>query len=86
MPLYFFHITNGTRAFRDLEGVDLPDVRAAHDYALADARDMMKRDRSGCEDWSVWTFEIVDEFGRYALTVPFSEAEDGGNRDGAKPA
>ena len=86
MPLYFFHITNGTRAFRDPEGVELPDVRAAHDYALADAHDMMRRDRSGCEDWSAWTFEITDEFGRYALTVPFSEAEDGGNHNGTKAA
>ena len=77
MSLYFFHVTTGTRAFRDPEGVDLPNIRAAHEYALADARDMMRRDRSGREDWSVWTFEITDEFGRYALTVPFSEAGDG---------
>ena len=82
VPLYLFHIRTATREFRDSEGVDLPDIRAAHEHALAGARDMMRRDRTGSEDWSSWTFEIMDQFGRYALTVPFSEAGRGGLRSG----
>ena len=82
MPLYYFHMTNGLRAFRDYEGVELPDLRAARRHALADARDVIERDRSGSEDWSLWTFEITDEKGAYALTVPFSDAErrNGGDK------
>jgi hypothetical protein len=82
MPLYHFHTTNGIRAFRDYEGVELRDLRAARSYALADAWDIMKRDRSGSEDWSLWTFEITDEKGAYALTVPFSDAENNDETNG----
>ncbi len=87
MPLYYFHMTNGLRVFRDYEGVELPNLRTARTYALADARDVMHRDRSGSEDWSLWTFEITDEKGAYALTVPFSDAEkDDGAGGSVKPA
>jgi hypothetical protein len=87
MPLYYFHMTNGIRAFRDYEGVELPDLRAARSYALADARDAMRHDRSGSDEWSLWTFEITDEKGAYALTVPFSDAEsDNGTNGGVRTA
>ena len=84
MPLYYFHMTNGLRAFRDYEGVELPDLKAAHCHALANAQHVMKQDRSGSEDWSDWTFEITDGEGRYVLTVPFVDALGGGA--GAKAA
>jgi hypothetical protein len=87
MPLYYFHMTNGLRVFRDYEGVELPNLRTARTYALADARDVMQHDRSGSEDWTLWTFEITDEKGAYALTVPFSDAEkDDGAGGSVKPA
>ncbi len=79
MPLYYFHITNGKRAFRDPEGVELSDLRAAHDYALEDARDLIRRHSFGHDALTDWTFEITDACGRYVLTVPFAEAEDGGS-------
>ena len=86
MPLYYFHMTNGLRVFRDYEGVELPNLRTARTYALADARDVMQRDRSGSEDWSLWTFEITDEKGAYALTVPFSAAGNGNGTEGGRKA
>ena len=86
MPLYYFHMTNGLRVFRDYEGVELPNLRTARTYALADARDVMQRDRSGSEDWSLWTFEITNENGAYALTVPFSDAGNGNGIDGGTKA
>ncbi len=80
-------MTNGIRTFRDYDGVELPDLRAAHNYALADARDVMQRDRSGSQDWALWTFEITNESGAYALTVPFSAARNGtGISEGTKAA
>ena len=60
---------------KDYEGMELCDLRTARSYALAEARDVIKRDRSGDGDWSLWTFEITDEKGAYALTVPFADAE-----------
>lgn len=86
MPLYYFHITNGREAFRDPEGVELRDLRAAHDYALADARDMIRENPLGGQAWAEWTFEITDACGRYVLTVPFAEAEDDGNGRDARAA
>ena len=86
MPLYYFHTTNGRRFFRDLEGVELRDLRAARDYAVEDARDVIRQNPLGDHAWADWTFEITDECDRYLLTVPFSEAEDDGIGRSAKAA
>ena len=85
MPLYYFHVTNGLRAFRDYEGVELPDLKAALYHALADARDIMEQDRFGSKDWSSWTFEITNGEGRYALTVPFADVMRGPGTEAQTP-
>ncbi len=79
IPLYYFHMTNGRNAFRDRKGEELRDLRAAHDYALEEARDVIRQTPLSDQAWTEWTFEITDECGRYVLTVPFAEAEGGGS-------
>jgi hypothetical protein len=41
MPKYFFHMRAGTEFVEDTEGVDLPDIAAAHAEAFQAAREMM---------------------------------------------
>ena len=81
MPFYHFHLTDGVRAFRDRNGVELHDLEAAHIYALTKAQAVMHYDRSG-EDWSHWAFKITDEKGADALTVPFADAESDNGTNG----
>jgi hypothetical protein len=41
MPMYLFHVNDGHGAADDQEGLEFPDDRAARDYAVAAARDML---------------------------------------------
>ena len=77
MPRYFFNTryrpgADGVAV--DPEGDELPDVNAAREHALAQARIMIARTRTDMvRDWMVCAFEIVDEDGQPVLTVPFSD-------------
>ena len=77
MPRYFFNIRyrpgpDGLAV--DPEGDELADLKAAREYALAQARDMIKRTRTDLvRDWMVCSFEILDDKGQPVLTVPFSD-------------
>ena len=77
MPRYFFNVRyrsgpNGLAV--DPEGDELADLKAAREYALAQAQDMIKRTRTELvRDWMVCSFEILDENRQPVLTVPFSD-------------
>jgi hypothetical protein len=77
MPRYFFNIRHrsGPAGLAvDPEGDELADVNAAHAHALSQARTMITRERlTFIRDWTVCSFEIVDEQGQPVLTVPFSD-------------
>ncbi|TXN72831.1 hypothetical protein [Methylobacterium sp. WL6] len=84
MPRFFFsvrHREGPSGLAIDEEGDELPDVAAARDHALSEARKMIARDRlTMIRDWMVCSFEVTDEAGTHVLTVPFSETvplEDG---------
>ena len=77
MPRYFFNTRYRPGADGlavDPEGDELPDVNAAREHALAQARIMIARTRTDMvRDWMVCAFEIVDEDAHPVLTVPFSD-------------
>lgn len=77
MPRYFFNIRHRlgpTGLAVDPEGDELPDVNAAREHALSQARIMIARDRhTFIRDWMDCSFEITDEDGQLVLTVPFSD-------------
>jgi hypothetical protein len=77
MPRYFFSLRYrpgpGGLA-EDHEGDELPDVNAAREHALSEARDLIARGRSATiRDWTVCSFEVTDEQGQRVFTVPFSD-------------
>jgi hypothetical protein len=77
MARYFFslrHRPGPGGLAEDHEGDELPDVNAAREHALSEARDLIARGRNETvRDWTVCSFEITDEQGQPVLTVPFSD-------------
>ncbi len=69
MPLYFFHLSNGAESLPDEEGVELAGVEAAHDEALAAARELTDADNGDRKRWSGWCIDIVDAAGAHLLKV-----------------
>ncbi len=69
MPLYFFHLINGAESLPDEEGIELADVEAAHDEALAAARELTDADSGDRKRWSGWCIDIVDAAGAHLLKV-----------------
>jgi hypothetical protein len=69
MPLYFFDVDDGSEHSPDIEGVDLPNLRAAQVEATALAGEML-RDRQH-EFWDVrsWTMTVTDEQGATLLVI-----------------
>ena len=74
MRRFFFHVVDGTGTALDENGLDLGDVRAARDVAVAGARDILAAEiRDGRIDLS-WRIEVADGGGEVVLSLPFSDA------------
>ena len=81
MPRYFFnlwHRTGPGGLAQDHEGDELPDLDAAREHALMEARGLIARGRNeAVRDWTACSFEVTDERGRRVLTVPFGDTVPG---------
>ena len=66
---YFFNIRDARGVIRDEEGMELADPTAAHDAALASARDIVMEDiNAGATLVARW-IEVADEKGRVLKSV-----------------
>jgi hypothetical protein len=74
--LYYFNIRTGGGLVEDPEGDTYPDLRAAREEALAEARDMIAEGDQIGEDRRSWRFEITDRANQHVLTVEFLEGLD----------
>jgi hypothetical protein len=73
MPRYFFHLRNSVDA-EDYEGLELPDVGAARERAVAYALDMTAA--SVLEQRKInlhHRIEVADEQGQTVITVEFGD-------------
>ena len=72
------HIHGRDAAIPDSEGVELPDLWAAYDYAVEDARFLVEKRMLGLgyKQWQRWRVEVTDDAGRQVLAVPFAQAID----------
>jgi hypothetical protein len=72
MIRYFFSLMN-EQPFDDTDGLELPDLTAAHEEAVGFARDLMRL-KPKRQDWSNWAVCVTDEDRKTVLNVPFTEA------------
>lgn len=71
MPVYFFHVDNGSLS-PDQDGTELPDVEAARAEAVALAGALL-RELDG-EFWAHgrrWTMHVTDDQGRLLFSLHF---------------
>lgn len=72
MPLYFFHVDNGTFA-PDLTGSELLDLQAARVEAVRAAGDMINNTRDTF--WNhkePWSMHVTDDASRLLFTLQFN--------------
>lgn len=74
MKRYYFHLHECGRSVRDDEGAMLPDVDAARERAMVEARSIMCAEVSEGRLCLNCNIEVLDEAGRLAVNVPFKEA------------
>ena len=73
MPRYFFHLYNDVISM-DEEGVDLPDLEAAHANGIREAREMMVETVGEGRINFSHRIDIADESGAVVDSVTFGEA------------
>ena len=85
MPLYYFHLCNGSGFVEDEVGTEVADLAAAREHAIAGLRDIMAGEmRVG--QLNVASFvEIEDEHHKLVMTVPFVEAVNVSTQHGKRP-
>ncbi len=71
--LYYFNIRTEDGLVEDPEGNTYPDLRAAREAAVAEARDMIREGDQKGEDRRSWSVEIMDRANQQVLIVAFSE-------------
>ncbi|MEA2949654.1 MAG: hypothetical protein QOI40_4984 [Alphaproteobacteria bacterium] len=73
MPRYFFDVVDDKKIY-DKKGVTLPNEKAARQYALKFARELIasKSDLLG-ESWEAWSIQVCNGKFDRILRVPFSE-------------
>jgi hypothetical protein len=71
MPRFYFHIRNHEDLVRDLEGVEMPNARAALDEAQEAAREILAEKVRKGEIVDGNEFEVHDELGGKLFTLPF---------------
>ncbi|CAN7259679.1 DUF6894 family protein [Rhizobium sp. LjRoot254] len=74
MPRYFFNVIAGSKVIADLEGTNLPDIEAAKEEALKDARALMSAAMLDGWDISGRSIAIRTEEGALVLNLAFREA------------
>jgi hypothetical protein len=71
MPMYYFHIRDGSTLETDPDGTELPDINAAHAEALKVAQELLSEVADLGREAVI---EVADGDGQTVLTVPLSDA------------
>ncbi|HTK36033.1 MAG TPA: hypothetical protein VL358_12205 [Caulobacteraceae bacterium] len=75
MPLYFFHVRDGSGVGDDT-GTDLPTLEAARIHAVAFAGEMLKDNAAKFWQGDEWVVEVTDDrgFALFSLSLMASNA------------
>jgi hypothetical protein len=72
MPVFFFNLRDGSEGTADPEGVNLPDLQAAKNYAMEVARELMNRNEVERRHWQL---NVFDSDGSLVAEVPFAKID-----------
>jgi hypothetical protein len=75
MPRYYFNFINRQETVEDVDGMELPDRRAARKQAVIAVRDVRRTRIDSVKNWSGWGVEVVDEQGLTVDLLPFSKVK-----------
>ena len=73
MPRFYFHLYNDVIAL-DEEGAELPDLAAAREYALENAREMVCSSIKAGHLNLDHRIEVTDDGGERVMTLTFRDA------------
>ena len=71
MPKYFFHVRHHAGLIEDRDGLELPDLEAVIEECRRIVREVLDEEQWRDDLAADRKFEIVDELGRVAFTIPF---------------
>ena len=71
MPCYHFHVMHGDPVILDPEGMDLPNLTAARNYALRIIRGPVGKAMTIINGSSGWCVEVIDKDEDLLVMVPF---------------
>jgi hypothetical protein len=74
MARYYFNIHDRDGETKDIEGLDLPDLDAAHKMAIVGIRSLLSEEASSGRMDLRGRLEVTDATGEIALIIPFDEA------------
>jgi hypothetical protein len=69
---FYFHLRQDDELIRDEEGIDLPDISAAHHEAVLSARELLAEAIKDGRSNIPIAFVIADEAGRTVGTLPLA--------------
>lgn len=70
MPRFFFHVTD-SRSYPDLQGTDLPDIRAARREAVRFSGSLLAKAADTFWDGQEWHMRVTDESDLTLFTLMF---------------
>jgi hypothetical protein len=73
MARFYFHLRSADELAQDDEGLELPDLAAAREQAIASAREIVADAIKAGKTKTLRHFVIADENGREILTVPLKD-------------
>jgi hypothetical protein len=80
MPRFHFHVRDGESLLEDLQGAEFPDLDAARADTVVAAREVLAERIKAGQPLDGLQYEIFDEAGRLAATVPIrADADMGGS-------
>ena len=74
MPSYYFRLTDGKQVLNNHEGIDVSGDAAAHEDAVALARDLEHGVVMPGWNWTGWSVAIVEQHGHKVDEVPIADA------------
>lgn len=73
MPRFFFHLATPGELMIDNEGIELADLEAAKELALASAQDIAEETAAEGYDISKYIFKVTDDQGRQVMQCAFKD-------------